>query len=72
MHRNRRRFLGSAAAGRGGRRARAGIAGLAQDKVVWKAADVHPLGYPTVEAIERLGPEDERGHNGASRCRCTR
>jgi TRAP-type C4-dicarboxylate transport system substrate-binding protein len=28
---------------------------LAQQKVVWKAADVHPLGYPTVEAIERMG-----------------
>src|SRR5438034_1154571 len=25
----------------------------AQQKQVWKASDVHPLGYPTVEAIER-------------------
>src|SRR5205085_11411807 len=27
----------------------------AEDKMVWKAADVHPLGYPTVEAILRMG-----------------
>jgi tripartite ATP-independent transporter DctP family solute receptor len=28
---------------------------FAQQKVVWKASDVHPTGYPTVEAIERMG-----------------
>ena len=35
----------------------AGIAipASAQDKVVWKASDVHPLGYPTVEAIQQMG-----------------
>ncbi|MEP6824430.1 MAG: TRAP transporter substrate-binding protein [Ramlibacter sp.] len=27
----------------------------AQQKVVWKASDVHPLGYPTVEAIMGMG-----------------
>ena len=27
----------------------------AQQKMVFKAADVHPLGYPTVEAVARLG-----------------
>ena len=27
----------------------------AQQKQVLKAADVHPLGYPTVEAVERMG-----------------
>ena len=27
----------------------------AQQKQIWKASDVHPLGYPTVEAIERMG-----------------
>lgn len=26
---------------------------LGQQKMVWKATDVHPLGYPTVEAIEK-------------------
>ena len=27
----------------------------AQTKMVLKASDVHPLGYPTVEAIQRMG-----------------
>ena len=27
----------------------------AQSKMVLKAADVHPLGYPTVEAVEQIG-----------------
>ncbi|WP_280150542.1 TRAP transporter substrate-binding protein [Piscinibacter sp. XHJ-5] len=40
-----------------------GIA-LAQDKVVWKASDVHPLGYPTVEAIQRMGKKLEQQTNG--------
>ena len=49
----------------------AGAAGVpvmsaAQDKVVWKASDVHPLGYPTVEAIAADGQEardvDQRPH----------
>ncbi len=36
----------------------------AQDKVVWKASDVHPLGYPTVEAIQRMGKKLETATNG--------
>src|SRR5213596_3788299 len=36
----------------------------AQNKVVWKAADVHPLGYPTVEAIVRMGKKLEAATNG--------
>jgi tripartite ATP-independent transporter DctP family solute receptor len=36
----------------------------AQDKVVWKASDVHPLGYPTVEAIERMGRKLSKETNG--------
>ena len=36
----------------------------AQDKVVWKASDVHPLGYPTVEAIVRMGKKLETETNG--------
>ena len=28
---------------------------VAQQKMVLKATDVHPLGYPTVEAIVRMG-----------------
>ncbi|HZH07213.1 MAG TPA: TRAP transporter substrate-binding protein [Lautropia sp.] len=37
---------------------------LAQEKVVWKASDVHPLGYPTVEAIVRMGKKLETATNG--------
>jgi tripartite ATP-independent transporter DctP family solute receptor len=37
---------------------------LAQDKVVWKASDVHPIGYPTVEAIQRMGKKLEKETNG--------
>src|SRR4051795_7902107 len=36
----------------------------AQDKQVWKAADVHPLGYPTIEAIVRMGKKIEADTNG--------
>src|SRR5688572_18579000 len=37
---------------------------LAQQKVVWKASDVHPLGYPTVEAVVRMGKKLETATNG--------
>src|SRR5258705_4001777 len=37
---------------------------FAQQKMVWKAADVHPLGYPTVEAIVRMGKKLEAATNG--------
>ena len=36
----------------------------AQDKMVLKAADVHPLGYPTVEAVVRMGKKLEEATNG--------
>ena len=36
----------------------------AQAKTVFKAADVHPLGYPTVEAVARLGKKLEAATNG--------
>ena len=39
-------------------------AGLAQDKQVWKADDVHPLGYPTIEAIVRMGSKIEKETHG--------
>jgi TRAP-type C4-dicarboxylate transport system substrate-binding protein len=54
--------------------AAAGMPGLgrAQDKMVWKASDVHPLGYPTVEAIQRMGKKLEARRTAASRSRCTR
>ncbi len=36
----------------------------AQQKMVLKATDVHPLGYPTVEAIVRMGKKLETATNG--------
>ena len=36
----------------------------AQQKMVWKASDVHPLGYPTVEAIQRMGKKLEAQTGG--------
>mgnify|MGYP006203764215 CR=1 FL=1 len=36
----------------------------AQDKMVLKAADVHPLGYPTVEAVVRMGKKLEEATDG--------
>src|SRR6185437_7898674 len=41
----------------------AGIA-LAQQKVVLKASDVHPAGYPTVVAVENMGKKLEKATNG--------
>lgn len=46
----------------------AGVGGapdaLAQQKMVLKATDVHPLGYPTVEAVVRMGKKLEQATNG--------
>src|SRR5688572_13072338 len=39
-------------------------AAVAQQKVVLKATDVHPLGYPTVEAVVRMGKKLEAATNG--------
>ena len=38
--------------------------GSAQQKLILKASDVHPLGYPTVEAIVRMGKKLEAATNG--------
>ena len=35
-----------------------------QAQQIIKASDVHPLGYPTVEAIERMGKKLEKATNG--------
>ena len=43
--------VASAAVGAAGLATRA----YAQDKMVLKAADVHPAGYPTVVAVENMG-----------------
>src|SRR6186997_1213263 len=37
---------------------------LAQQKIVLKATDVHPLGYPTVEAVVQMGKKLEAATNG--------
>jgi len=39
-------------------------AALAQDKLVMKAADVHPAGYPNVVAIENMGKKLAAATNG--------
>src|SRR2546421_11073591 len=57
----RRSFIGAAGA--------AAVLSLAaaahaQQKMVIKASDVHPLGYPTVEAIVRMGGKLEKATNG--------
>ena len=36
----------------------------AQDKMVLKASDVHPAGYPTVVAVENIGKKLEKATNG--------
>jgi tripartite ATP-independent transporter DctP family solute receptor len=41
-----------------------GPAAFAQAKIVLKATDVHPLGYPTVEAVVRMGKKLEAATNG--------
>ena len=41
-----------------------GGAALAQQKVVLKASDVHPEGYPTVAAIASMGKKLEAATSG--------
>jgi len=41
-----------------------GGAAVAQQKLVLKASDVHPAGYPTVAAVENLGKKLEKATNG--------
>ena len=36
----------------------------AQAKMVFKASDVHPEGYPTVTAVENMGKKLEKATNG--------
>src|SRR5467141_3759449 len=42
----------------------AGVPALAQQKLVLKATDVHPLGYPTVEAVVAMGKKLEAATGG--------
>lgn len=54
----------SAAAAAGALGAGFGRKAAAQAKMVLKATDVHPLGYPTVEAVVRMGAKLEKATNG--------
>src|SRR5438094_9816119 len=40
------------------------VSAWAQQKIVLKATDVHPLGYPTVEAVVRMGKKLEAATAG--------
>jgi tripartite ATP-independent transporter DctP family solute receptor len=59
-----RRFVLSAAVAAALGAAALALPAAAQQKQVWKASDVHPLGYPTVEAIQRMGKKIEAQTNG--------
>ncbi len=59
---SRRRLLGAALAA--ACFAALPTAGVAQQKLMWKAADVHPAGYPTVAAIENMGKKLEKATHG--------
>ena len=56
---NRRHFIGAAVAA-----ATCFSALPAQAQQIIKATDVHPLGYPTVEAIVRMGAKLEKATSG--------
>lgn len=59
---DRRQFLTSTVAAAAA--VSVGTPAFAQQKMVLKAADVHPLGYPTVEAVVRMGKKLETATNG--------
>src|ERR1043165_8912122 len=61
---NRREFLGGTATVAVGITSLGSGAAQAQSKLVLKATDVHPLGYPTVEAVVRMGKKFETATNG--------
>jgi len=60
----RREFLGKSALVAGAAVLGTPRLARAQQKMVLKASDVHPLGYPTVEAIVRMGKKLEAATNG--------
>jgi len=64
MQSNRREFVKSSAALAAAAAVGGPLPAFAQQKQVWKASDVHPLGYPTVEAIQRMGKKLETQTNG--------
>lgn len=56
--------LGIASAAAGSLGALGTFPAIAQSKLVLKATDVHPLGYPTVEAVVSMGKKLEAATNG--------
>src|SRR5258707_15767303 len=60
----RRDFLRLAALALALGAAACGTAFAADQKMVFKASDVHPLGYPTVEAVQSMGKKLEAATNG--------
>ena len=56
--------LGVASMAAGSLGALGSLPAMAQSKLVFKATDVHPLGYPTVEAVVRMGKKLEAATNG--------
>ncbi len=56
--------LGVASMAAGSLGALGSLPAMAQSKLVLKATDVHPLGYPTVEAVVRMGKKREAATNG--------
>jgi tripartite ATP-independent transporter DctP family solute receptor len=62
---NRRTVLGlGAASALGALATDLSVPAFAQQKLVLKAADVHPLGYPTVEAVLSMGKKLEAASGG--------
>ena len=64
MQSKRREFMRSTAAVAAAASLGPMVPAYAQQKMVWKASDVHPLGYPTVEAIVRMGKKLEQQTKG--------
>lgn len=56
--------LGVASVAAGSLGVSGGLPAFAQDKIVLKSSDVHPLGYPTVEAVVRMGKKLEAATDG--------
>jgi len=61
---DRRTLLGLGVGALGALGTRYDTPALAQQKLVLKATDVHPLGYPTVEAVVRMGKKIEAATGG--------
>lgn len=59
-----RHFIGATAAAVSSVLLAVPSAGVAQTKMEIKVSDVHPLGYPTVEALVRMGNKLQKATNG--------